>query len=237
MSLTFAEARALLKQKHFAYHSTFGSCDATEHDVALVSTVTRVEQKYRKCYEAFLCKSAADLKRTQQVLERKREVHEPFIKVEQSLHGFLPATMVPVYQLTQNPEARELAALVRRAVSPSSFVLNERWLNGRHYVDCDFRRPVEYVCGFENLEKVAKDVRHRDTVVDLQGVAMGLEELLNYFEPDVLNRGDKVKIKVSTAVYTWLMKASRRYIAKLAAFPPHPAFEYFRPSEAELAAA
>jgi hypothetical protein len=224
---TFPEACARLKQLYLAYHSTFGSGDATENDGVLVGTVKRLEQKYRKSYEAQL---RADLKRMQQVLEHERGI-EAFIEVSGSLHGIMPSSLVPIGGLTKNPLACEIAALCRWAFKPSSYTLGPRWLNGRHFVESDFRYHVEYVCGFEDLAQVAREVKGEDRVVDLQVVALGLKELLECLAPDALHRKNARKIRVSTAIRDRLLREVERFLAKLGALPPHLAFELFRPCE------
>ena len=203
----------------------------SEARMLLTPDVDRLEKKYRECYALCLRR---DLARMQKVLDHERGI-EAFIEVPQSLHPIMPASLVPISRLTINPLACELAALCRQAFRPSSYALGPRWLNGRHFIDSDFRYHVEYVCGFDNLEQVATEVKHGDRVVDLQVVALGLEELLVCFDPDLLHRGNARKIKVSTAVCGRLLKKVRRFHMKLRSLPSHAEFEDFRPSEDDLA--
>jgi hypothetical protein len=224
---TLREASARLQQQYLAYHATFGTCDTG--DVLAIAT-ERLAKKYRACYAAFVSRHLPLLERT---LSRERGI-EAFFEVPTVLHRLMPASLVPIGRLTQDPLAKELSRLCLKAFN--HLLLSRRWLNGRHFIDSDYRYHVEYVCGFEDLAQVAREVAGDDRVVDLQVVALGLQELLECLDPDALHRKNACRIKVATAMCERLLRQVKRFIAKVEALPKHTMLEDFPMTEAELRA-
>lgn len=224
---TLREASARLKQQYLAYHATFGTCDAG--DVLAIAT-ERLAKKYRALYAVFVSRHLPLLERT---LSRERGI-EAFLEVPSALHGLMPASLVPIGRLTQDPLAKELSRLCLKAFN--HLLLSRRWLNGRHFIDSDFRYHVEYVCGFEDLAQVAREVTGGDRVVDLQVVALGLKELLDCLDPDALHRKNACRIKVATLMCKHLLRRVERFLAKLRVLPKHTPLEDYAVTAAQLQA-
>lgn len=224
---TLAEAHDRIQRLHDEYHATIGmGSDRSSNPVGLVNAFGRLERQYKACYSTYTARLTKELAHESRI--------NAFIDVSPSLHRVLPASLVPIGELKQSKLARELSNLCRQTFKPS--LLSELWLNGRHFIDSDFRYHVEYVCGFEDLHRVVAEQRNQETVVvDLQTMAIGLKELLECFEPRCVYGHNAIGLKVATTIRDRLIRTVTRFLKKIQALGNHIPLKDFRPTQAELA--
>jgi hypothetical protein len=225
---TLREASARLKQQYLAYHATFGTCDTG--DVLAIAT-ERLAKKYRACYAAFVSRHLRAMEVT--LLTQAT----PFFDMPLEQQRLMPAYVVPICGLMQDPLAKELSKMCLQAFR--DVLLSKRFLNGRDFDDSPYRRHVEYVCGFENLAEVVHEIPEKDRalrVVNLDTLADGLKDLLECLEPRRLHRKNACKRKVATVMCKHLLRRVERFIAKLEDLPKRTMLEDFPMTEAELRA-